>query len=269
MEKTLNYWTEKSVNFSQHCDYLDRLFRIYPMATNDRRILTEDQKNNIARAFSNSNNKELLKSVLSLELFPLKDSYVAFLKHDRGAIDRNPNTVNRLAGALRELGLEGIYQKSTEPKETNRQMGQLFKNWVGSGVLGVPVLTDENDFLNCEENCIFNSSDTIMKGFAQQYLGYNREKGIDFLAKFNNKIIVAEAKFLTDNGGHQNAQFDDAIATMRSFYNSQIQGIEIVPISIMDGVLYIPSNAKMHLALQNNNDIIISALLLRDFLFSL
>ncbi|MBR3883844.1 MAG: hypothetical protein IKJ31_03695 [Bacteroidaceae bacterium] len=36
-------------------------------------------------------------------------------------IDRNPQTINRICGRVRELGLDKIYEKCTEPKETNRQ----------------------------------------------------------------------------------------------------------------------------------------------------
>jgi hypothetical protein len=59
---------------------------------------------------------------LDFDLFPIKDSYVAYLKRDRGAIERNPNTVARLCGRLYEMGLDQIREKCSEPKETNRQI---------------------------------------------------------------------------------------------------------------------------------------------------
>ncbi len=127
-----------------------------------------------------------------------------------------------------------------------------------------------NTFLNSQTNCVFNGSDLAMKNFAKKYLGFNREKGIDFLAKFNGKYVIAEAKFITDFGGHQNAQFDDAVRTMQSSFESKIVSEEIVPVSIMDGVLYIRGYHKMYRYLEDHPEqIIISALLLCDFLYSL
>ena len=37
-----------------------------------------------------------------------------------------------------------------------------------------------------------------MKLFAEKSLGYNRNKGLDFLARINGKYVIGEAKFLTD-----------------------------------------------------------------------
>ena len=60
--------------------------------------------------------------------------------------------------------------------------------------------------------------------FAQKYLNYNRNKGLDFIARFNKKYIIGEAKFLTDFGGHQNAQFNDAIEILK---DSKVKAITI------------------------------------------
>lgn len=79
-----------------------------------------------------------------MDLFPIKDSYVAYLKRDKSSIERNPSTVDRLCGRLYEMGLDKIYEKCSEPKETNRQIGPLFRRWLNRGVLGLtPVSLDE------------------------------------------------------------------------------------------------------------------------------
>ncbi|PUD67335.1 hypothetical protein C2R52_03635 [Helicobacter pylori] len=44
---------------------------------------------------------------------------------------------------------------------------------------------------------------------------------------------------LTDFGGHQNAQFNDAISTIET------PNIKAIKVAILDGVLYIESNNKM------------------------
>lgn len=168
------------------------------------------------------------------------------------------------------MGYDAIIDKCTEPKETNRQIGPMFKNWIDKGSLGVPVYKTVSDFLNDpSENAVFNVSDEEMKSFAREYLGYTREKGLDLLARFNGKYVVGEAKFLTDFGGHQNAQFDDAVSTITSPFYSNILAAEVVPIGILDGVLYIEGNHKMYKYIESHEELtILSSLLLREFLYS-
>lgn len=265
----MNYWTQLSVNYANQRDYLDSLFRVYPMSTNIRRAINEEKWNRIETFFNEQNNENLIKELLKFELFPIKDSYVAYLKKDPTSIARNPNTLNRLAGALYQMGLDEIYNKCTEPKESNRQIGPLFKRWIETGVLGVPIYHNVDDFLNNNENAILNISDAGMENFARQYLGYNHEKGLDFVARFNDKYIIGEAKFLTDFGGHQDSQFADAISTIRSTLTANALNAEVIKIAICDGVLYINRESKMHKHLKNNDEeIVLSSLLLRDFLYS-
>lgn len=77
--------------------------------------------------------------------------------------------------------------------------------------------------------------------------------------------MVGEAKFLTDFGGHQNAQFADAIQTVLE------PNVQAVKIAILDGVLYIQSNNKMFSEISTTyKDLpIMSALVLREFLYQL
>ena len=173
-----NYWTRQSIEFAQQKNYLDELFKVYPLNPNLRRELSKSQ--------------------------------------------------------------------------------------------GVPILKDSNKFLNADENCILNSSDNSMQIFAKDFLGFTRYKGVDFLAKFNNKYIVGEAKFLTDFGGHQNAQFNDALSSIHSFKGKKQVNNEVIPVTILDGVLYIKGKNKMHEYIINHHkDNIFSALVLREFLYSL
>jgi len=104
-----------------------------------------------------------------------------------------------------------------------------------------------------------------MMVFAQKYLGYKRNKGLDFIARFNGKYIIGEAKFLTDFGGHQNAQFNDAIGTITQ------KNIKAIPIAVLDGVLYIKGKNKMYKSLteQLKNYNIMSSLVLREFLYQI
>lgn len=170
---------------------------------------------------------------------------------------------------LVEMGFDEIIEKATAPKETNRQIGPLFKKWISSGILGTPVTNDPQEFLTYKGNIVFNAGDQAMSDFAKMHLGYAHNKGLDFIAKFNNQYILAETKFLTDFGGHQNAQFNDAISTMQSKLSQTSHSVKII--SILDGVLYIKGNHKMMNSLLSFNDdeVVISSVLLRDYLYSI
>ena len=266
----MNYWTQLSVEFANQKNYLDSLFKVYPMSPNLRREISNSKWNQIKEVFELRNNEHLVKLLLTLDLFPIKDSYVAYFKRDSSSINRNPETVNRLAGNLYEMGLDTIFEKCTEPKETNRQIGPLFKRWIGKGTLGVPVYNSVDDFLSLDENAVLNTSDAVMERFAREYLGYNHDKGLDFVARFNKKYVIGEAKFLTDFGGHQDAQFADAISTITSQLLHNRLNAEVVKIAICDGVLYIRGNNKMHRFLKENDDkVVLSSLVLREFLYSI
>ncbi len=263
MTNQLNYWTEMSIQYANQRNYLDDLFSVYPTIPEGIREIDEIKWNRVEHSFNENNNSQLIESLLGLDLFPIKDSYVAYLKRDRSSIERNPQTINRLCGRLYEMGLNNIYEKCSEPKETNRQIGPLFKRWIQRNTIGVPLL-DQMSFLSSNENSILNGSDRELQDFASNQLGYRRDKGLDFIGKFNGKYVIGEAKFLTDFGGHQNAQFSDAISTIEDEY------VEAEKIAILDGVLYIKGNHKMYKFLQNNpKHTIISSLLLRDYLFQL
>lgn len=259
----MNYWTQLSIDFANQRNYLDELFSVYPTIPEGIRDINQDLWDQAERLFKKQDNVELLKVLLKLDLFPIKDSYVAYLKRDSNSIERNPNTVDRLCGRLYEMGLDKIYEKCSEPKETNRQIGPLFRRWLNRGVLGVtPVSLDE--FLANNDNAILDAGDAQMVGFAKEHLGYNHEKGLDFVGRFNRKYVIGEAKFLTDFGGHQNAQFNDAISTVKTNVNAET-------IAVLDGVLYINGRNKMYrnITEELTNYNIMSALVLRDFLYQI
>lgn len=132
----MNYWTKVSADFAQQRNYLDELYKVYSIVPNLRRNISQNTWNNIERSYLNRDDVNLIKNLLKLDLFPIKDSYVAYLKRDPSAIDRNPNTIARIAGNLYSMNINEIYEKCSEPKETNRQIGPMFKNWINSGTLG-------------------------------------------------------------------------------------------------------------------------------------
>jgi len=129
----MNRWTQLSIEFANQRNYLDELFRVYPTIPEGIRDIDEDLWEQVEQSFQERDNTALLNALLKLDLFPIKDSYVAYLKRDKSAIGKNPNTVDRLCGRLYEMGLEKIYERSSEPKETNRQIGPLFRRWLNKG----------------------------------------------------------------------------------------------------------------------------------------
>lgn len=206
----------------------------------------------------------MVKELLKLDLFPIKDSYIAYLKRDKTSIERNPKTINRISGRLYEMGLNKIFERCSEPKETNRQIGPMFKDWLNNKTLGIqPVSIDE--FTSNNEDAILDASDKAMMDFAKEHLNYNHNKGLDFVARFNGQYVIGETKFLTDFGGHQNAQFNDAINTIET------KKVKAIKIAILDGVLYIKGKNKMHKSITElyKDYNIMSALVLREFLYQL
>lgn len=259
----MNFWTKRSIDFANQSNYLDELFRVYPMNPEISRELNTDCWKAVECSFKGKKNNSLIEALLSLELFPIKDSYVAYLRRDRSAIKRNPKTINRLCGRLYELGLEEVKKRCEAPKETNRQIGPLFRRWIQSGACGFPLVSVDK-FTNIEGDAILDGSDSEMKEWSEKFLGYAREKGLDFVAKIKGNFIIGEAKFLTDFGGHQNAQLNDAFSTLNSEIRKNVRKIIIA-----DGVCYIPGKNKMYSQIVEANADIMSALCLRDFLYSI
>ncbi|HBF67317.1 MAG TPA: restriction endonuclease, partial [Candidatus Magasanikbacteria bacterium] len=140
----------------------------------------------------------------------------------------------------------------------------LFKRWLNKKALGIQPIKLV-DFLKAKGNAILDASDNEMMAFAKEYLGYKHNKGPDFVGRFNGKYVIGEAKFLTDFGGHQNAQFNDAIATVKA------KGVKATTVAILDGVLYIKGKNKMYKNINGKlkNENIISVLVLREFLYQL
>ncbi len=260
----MNEYLKKSIELANNHDYLDRLYSVYPIANNIRRNINSEKIKELMEVYNEQDNKELVKLALKLELFPIKDSYVAFLKRYPKSIDKNPQTINRLAGIMYQLGWDKFIMNITEPKESNRQMGSKFSEWLNKKPLGL-LPTPLDEFINTEENAILRATDTKAKEFAQEKFGYTRNKGLDFVARFNGKYILGEAKFLTDFGGHQNAQLEDALSTIDT------KVYDATMIAILDGVVFIDGENKMYTKLINDykNKNIMSSLLLNEFCYSI
>lgn len=260
----MNKWTQKSIQLAQSDGYLDKLFEIYPTIPSESREISQSNWSKVEKAFEESDLPVLIENLLNFELFPIKDSYIAYLRHDAAATNKNPETIERIGNRILEMGLDKIYEKCSEPKETNRQIGPMFKNWINKGFIGLPVLNNVRDFLSDKKDAIYNDSDDAMKKFAANNLGYDGDKGIDFIARVKNKYVVGEAKFLTDFGGHQNAQLADALNLF------DYRNVNARKIAILDGVPFLNNNNQMCVKVrQDATKDIMSALVLKEFLSNL
>lgn len=203
----------------------------------------------------------MVRRLLRFEKFPIKDPYVAYLKRSHSAIDLNPETVRRIAETLYGIGFEEMIEGIEEPKEFNRQIGTLFRRFLPQ--LGYPVVGPGQFRESNEGILILAGSDADLKSFAIEYLGYDVDKGLDVVAKVNSTYVIGEAKFLTDFGGHQNAQFRDALALLEE-YEGNARAI-----AILDGVVWIRGGHKMFRTVTAQEKPVLSALLLKAFLESL
>ena len=93
----MGYWTDLSIEFANQRNYLDELFKIYPTIPEGIREINEHQWFHIEKSFNQSDNVSLINHLLKLDLFPIKDSYVAYLKRDSDAVLRNPRSLSDLS----------------------------------------------------------------------------------------------------------------------------------------------------------------------------
>jgi len=105
-----------------------------------------------------------------------------------------------------------------------------------------------------------------LKNYANRALYCNLSKGLDLVAKvctgYGNRpfYVIGEAKFITDFGGGQSAQFEDTLRLLRGEEGHATR------IAILDGVVWIKDGAKMYKAVCQLHKVALTALLLKDFL---
>ena len=266
----MNQFLGKSIELANEANYLDQLNDIYSIVENSRRPLEKADVLTIERCYNAHNDAELISTLITIlgdHAFPIKDSYMAFLKKDRNAILRNPLNTHRIAQRLYSIPLQKLIEACEVPIESNRQMGPKFKVWLRQADLGIPAVSmDEFCFNN--DDAILDAPDDSLKDFAERRLGYRETKGLDFMARVNNKYILGEAKFITDEGGHQMAQYIEARDLL------DVSRVDATPIAILDGVLYIkPKAGRRPAGIYKDvacgvyqNKPIMSALLLKEYL---
>lgn len=217
----MNLWTELSIEYANQRSYLDDLFAVYPKISENVRVIDQAQWRKVETAFLNQDNLELVLNLLTLQKFTLENSYISSLRKDEDSLLISPQKTDRLADEIYELGLAKLYEKCIQSKEKNTPIGLIFNHFLQRKILGIiPVSLDV--FLSNNDDAILGGNDTVLLQFANQHFGYNKEKGLDFVARFNGKYILGEVKFITDIGENQDESFVDFITTLNTDYNGAI-----------------------------------------------
>lgn len=125
----------------------------------------------------------------------------------------------------------------------------MFKQWINKKSLGILPIS-EKEFLSTKENAILKGNNIELNRFASEHFAYRKLKGLEFISRFNGKFIIGEVRYIT--------------AEENLYLESEIK--EAAFISIIDGI---PNGSYYKkLSAINPNNIVISILVLREFLYS-
>ncbi|MBA4312507.1 MAG: restriction endonuclease [Chlorobiaceae bacterium] len=252
----MNHWGKKTIELAKKKDYLDRLYKIYPNNPSAREIDLQEL-NLIEEYFHKKDSDALLNKLLDIDKFPIKDSYISFLRTDRSSIQRNPKTVKRICDILYALGLDKVKEGILAPKEANTIRGPQFSNWAKKAFPHVKL----NKFINIKNSILFlEDSEKNILDFCNTELGIGISKRPDFVAKSRAKYVVGEAKFLSSLGGNQGRGLDDALKLA-----SNTSG-HAYKVAIVDGVLWIQPGSQEYKKIEHSNAAVFSALLLKEYL---
>jgi len=254
----MNPWSQQTQQLVTRLNYLDRLQTIYAHEEGERNI-TEKTIASIREAFADGDANRLLDELLSLEKFPYKDSYVAFLRKDRTAIDRNAETVKRIFDNLSRMGIEGIIAGVSQAKEANMRRGPQFSSWLRAQY---PIV-NEDEFRSTNDSILLlEGGEEVGLKFCNNTLKLGITKRPDLVAKAGSRYIVGEAKFLSSLGGNQGRAFDDG---MKLATNGAGRAYKIF---ILDGVIWLETGSSHYQDIDNSNAAVLSAILLPQYLES-
>lgn len=255
----MNEWARKTARIAQAENYLDRIRLVYPSETRPR-VVPSEALASVKAAFRGGDKLRLLNVLLDQERFPFDDSYVQFLRVDRDAIRRNPETVERICGALFRMGEEELIKGVTAPVVANRRRGAQFKQWTRATFRYVSL----RKFENSRDGIVFlKANERELRDYANEKFGAGLRKRPDFVAKSGTRCVVGEAKFLSSEGGEQRGGFQDAVSVAAHPAGGAIK------VSILDGIVWLESESGFYQFIQNSSINVFSALLLKEFLGSL
>jgi hypothetical protein len=192
-----------------------------------------------------------------LEKFPYKDSYIAFLRKDRTAIERNPQTVRRICNRLYDMGIENVIAGLTKPKEANTRRGNQFRDWTKRQFTRVSI---DQFRVSTSGVILLDANEHEARDFCNTEMGVGITKRPDIVAKSGRKYVIGEAKFLSSTGGNQGRAFDDGMALATNNSGSAFK------IFILDGIYWIEHGSEQHRRIEYGTAAVFSVLLLKEFL---
>lgn len=255
----MNEWAIRTLDLVNNQNYLDRLQEVYPHEEGERDVDFE-ALDSIRQSFTEHDDSALLDQLLNLEKFPYKDSYIAFLRSDRGAIDRNPQTVQRISDNLYAMGIEGVIAGVTQPKEANTRRGNQFRSWARDHFNWV----DVHQFRASQTGVVMlDATELVARDFCNAVMGVGISKRPDIVAKSGRSYVIGEAKFLSSTGGNQGRAFDDGMLLAT---NSSGNAYKVF---VLDGIHWIETGSDQYHRIEYGTAAVFSALLLGDFLSSI
>lgn len=255
----MHQWSLHTLQLVSTQNYLDRLQEIYAHEEGERNV-TDATIDAIREAFSNGDAEALLEHLLGLEKFPYNDSYVAFLRKDRTAIQRNPRTVQRIYDVLGRMGIDGVIAGVKQAKEANTRRGPQFWNWIK---IQYPIVDEATFIASNDRIVLLGGGEEEGLRFCNNTLRLGIIKRPDLVAKAGGTYVVGEAKFLSSLGGNQGRAFDDG---MKLATNGAGRAYKIF---ILDGVIWLEEGSSHFQDIDNSNAAVLSAILLDDYLKSL
>lgn len=255
----MNEWSQRTLHLVTSQDYLDKLQQIYPHREGERDVAV-NALDSIRQSFEDRDEIALLNKLLDLEKFPYKDSYVGFLRRDRTAIARNPQTVRRICEKLYEMGIGSIISGVTQSKEANRRRGNQFSAWIRREFEFVDVSQFQSSANGIK---MLDATERVARNFCNTVMGVGISKRPDMVAKAGRRYVIGEAKFLSSTGGNQGRAFDDGMGLATNPSGSAYK------VFILDGIHWIERGSEQFQRIEYSTSPVFSVLLLREFLLSI
>lgn len=268
-----NPWVKKSLKRARGKGYYDALRAIYPAVLGPGRPLSKEDKTLVRQYHQSRNGLGLLSLLFSLQKkghpFPLEHPYAALLARlDPEVVNKNPKIAQQLGNMVLGLTIKEIVRGLERPPDINRTMGQAFLTWVRRTLpaCGFP-LVEEQEF-DSKSKALLNATNTAILRYFNTKLGLQLKRGRDFLVKVTQagggRYIVGEARFLSTPGGSQSRDIEETLA----FATAQIAP-NVVAIAVLDGIVWFHGPYVERLQKVPDDALVMSALLLKNFLKNL
>ena len=260
-----NPWVAKSIVLATTTNYLDEILKIYPFNVATPQRLREPLRTKVIRAHSARDTEELIRLLKLITKFPYEDPVWYMLKNIKDCHDSNPRQIERIAESLYSMTAEETVIRLEAAPKINTQIGPMFTNWLRSN-FSVLSLNEFERSVNGVH--ILGESEEVGKQFVQDELDQPLPKRPDLIAKVDTTYVIGEAKWIGQSGGNQEKQ----VKEVNRFCENQRDRIR--RIGIVDGFPWSVYrcngkliNDKVAVKVQESNYDIITALLLKEYLY--